>query len=77
MSYIINVEVDKKDLVEIVDIINKHDIDTSVGDVVLSVEEVENNFKLLSYLLTSHIESGYDGFECWNSDGFCEFEDYR
>ena len=74
----IAVNVNVGQLNDILDTLNKHEIDE--GEEKLTLTEVVNNEKLLNYICREAVEDGtamYDPFEFWNADGWCDFKDYR
>lgn len=75
--YIAQIAVTEAVLEDIVGTINR-DIYVEDGDVLVTVEEVKAKPKMLKYLCQRAAEGGlYDIEEVWNSDGFCDFADYR
>jgi len=64
---------------DIVEVLNKYEVDTEDGEKLLTLDEVLNNHALLAYLAKNAVfENGwYDPEEAWNNDAFCDWEDYR
>jgi len=77
---VVPVEVNNVQLQGIIDTLNRFEIDENEGETPLTIEEVEGNKELLTYLCKEAVEDGialYDPVEFWNNDGWCDFKDYR
>lgn len=76
--YVVKTAITRAELQEVVDLLNKNELDEDdESQPLLTIEEVLGNPELLSYLCESLVKQEYDIEELWNDDGFCDFADYR
>lgn len=75
--YTVQVPIFKDQLREVINVINKHDLDED--DEKLTLGGVLDNPPLLKYLCEALVELdnvGVDVFDIWNQDGFCDWKDF-
>lgn len=72
--------VNREQLQDIIDVLNRNEIDEDEDEQPLTIDEVIGNKALLEYICgeaLDNTESLYDPVEFWNGDGWCDFKDYR
>ena len=67
---IVEIEINDNEVNEVIKQFKKHE------ECELSNEQIQNNKQLINYILSSYISYGYDSEECYNMDGWCDWEDY-
>lgn len=78
--FTVQVEVTEKQLKSFISVLNENEVDEDEGEKELTFKEVTGNPKLLEYICTEAVKDGvgmYDPEEFWNSDGWCDWRDYR
>lgn len=78
--YKVTIEVTEGQMEDIIDCLNKYEVDEDEGEERLTLEEVKSKPNLLKYLAEEAVKDGvapYDPMEFWNNDGWCDFRDYR
>lgn len=76
--HVVQVEITETNLQDIIDILNKREIDD--GEVPLTLQEVVKNKQLLEYICkeaVNDILGLYDPHELWNNGGWEDFKEFR
>lgn len=77
--YTVQVNITKSQLLNIITILNKWEIDEEEDETLLTFEEVTSKPLLLKYICEDAVKGDglVDPEESWNNDFWCDFRDYR
>ena len=77
----VQIEITEDQIISFLPTINRS-FDQQDGDVLITIDEVKSNPKLLDYIVDEIVKDSVlmglgDPFEFWNNDGWCDVQDYR